>query len=171
MASQYLRLSIPVLQDRFGTAAVAQAFQEQFPRLTESARRKYAGALGIAETSGHQVSQIELSVDAQTAPGVALLVKRAQGGDRSAFGRLVEAFERTVYAICLRRLGDASEAMDLTQEVFLHAINRLNQLREPERFKSWLMISASRMATNQISRRPALFCMEASTVGRPKRAP
>jgi RNA polymerase sigma-70 factor (ECF subfamily) len=81
------------------------------------------------------------------------LVRRAQRGDREAFGRLVEQFERTVYAVCLRRLGNPSEAMELTQEVFLHAMKRVGQLRDPERFAGWLRQVAARMAINRATRR------------------
>jgi RNA polymerase sigma-70 factor (ECF subfamily) len=83
----------------------------------------------------------------------AKLVERAQGGDREAFGLLIEQFQRTVYAICLGRLGQAGEAAELTQEVFLHVMNRLDQLREPERFAGWLRQVAARMAINRATRR------------------
>ncbi len=81
------------------------------------------------------------------------LVLRAQDGDREAFGALVEQFQRTVYAICLNRLGHASEAAELTQEVFLHVMRRLDQLREPERFAGWLRQVAVRMSINRATRR------------------
>ena len=84
---------------------------------------------------------------------LAALVVRAQRGDREAFGELVEQFERTVHAICLRRLGNPSEALELTQEVFLHVMNRLDQLREPERFAGWLRQVAARMAINRATRK------------------
>lgn len=84
---------------------------------------------------------------------LAILVRRAQAGDREAFGELVEQFQRTVHAICLRRLGNPSEALELTQEVFLHVLRRLDQLREPERFAGWLRQVAVRMAINRGTRR------------------
>src|SRR4051794_12210945 len=80
--------------------------------------------------------------------GLAVLVRQAQNGDREAFGQLIEQFERTVHAICLRRLGNPSEAIELTQEVFLHVMRRIDQLREPERFAGWLRQVAVRMAIN-----------------------
>jgi RNA polymerase sigma-70 factor (ECF subfamily) len=86
---------------------------------------------------------------------LAILVRRAQGGDREAFGELVEQFQRTVHAICLRRLGNPSEALEMTQEVFLHVLRRLDQLREPERFAGWLRQVAVRMAINRATRRNA----------------
>ena len=91
---------------------------------------------------------------------VALLVRRAQAGDRAAFGHLVEQFERTVHAICLRRLGNSSEAIELTQEVFLHVMRRIGQLREPERFAGWLRQVTVRMAINRATRRVAPSCVE-----------
>ncbi len=84
---------------------------------------------------------------------LASLVRRAQRGDREAFGRLVEQFERTVYAVCLRRLGNPSEALEMTQEVFLHVMKRIDQLREPERFAGWLRQVAARMAINRATRK------------------
>jgi len=86
---------------------------------------------------------------------VAELVQQAQEGDREAFGRLVEQFQPTVQAIALRRLGNVSEAMELTQEVFLHVLRRIHQLREPERFAGWLRQMAVRMAINRATRRVA----------------
>jgi RNA polymerase sigma-70 factor (ECF subfamily) len=91
---------------------------------------------------------------------VANLVRSAQAGDRDAFGRLVEQFQRTVHAICLRRLGNPSEAVELTQEVFLHVMRRLDQLREPERFAGWLRQVAVRMAINRATRRVAPSSVE-----------
>lgn len=87
--------------------------------------------------------------------GVAALVVRAQEGDREAFGRLAEQFQRTVYAVCLGRLGNPSEALELTQEVFLHALRRIDQLREPERFAGWVRQIAVRLAINRATRRIA----------------
>jgi RNA polymerase sigma-70 factor (ECF subfamily) len=86
---------------------------------------------------------------------LAVLVRRAQRGDREAFGTLVEQFQPTVYAIALRRLGNPNDAMELAQEVFLHVLRRIGQLREPERFAGWLRQVAVRMAINRATRRVA----------------
>ncbi len=91
---------------------------------------------------------------------VATLVRRAQRGDRAAFGVLAEQFQKTVHAICLRRLSNPSEALELTQEVFLHVMQRIDQLREPERFAGWIRQVAARMAINRATRRVAPSCVE-----------
>jgi RNA polymerase sigma-70 factor (ECF subfamily) len=84
---------------------------------------------------------------------VAELVIRARDGDRDAFGRLVEQFQRTVHAIALQRLGHDGDAQELTQDVFLHVLHRLDQVREPERFAGWLRQVTHHMAINRATRR------------------
>ena len=82
------------------------------------------------------------------------LVRQAQTGDREAFGELVQAFEPTVFGIIMRRLRNRAEASEVAQEVFLRALRKLDQLREPERFPGWLKRIAVRMSINRAVRRP-----------------
>lgn len=81
------------------------------------------------------------------------LVERAQKGDRQAFGELVKRFQFTVQAIARSRLHDDHEAEELSQDVFLHAMKKLNQLQSPERFAGWLRQITVRMAINRSVRR------------------
>jgi RNA polymerase sigma-70 factor (ECF subfamily) len=81
------------------------------------------------------------------------LVREAQGGSREAFGELFERYERHVFAIALRRLGDYAEAQELTQDVFIQALTKLDQLRTPEAFGGWLRSITNRMAINRMVRR------------------
>ena len=53
-----------------------------------------------------------------------------------------------------------SDALELTQEVFLHVLQRIDQLREPERFAGWLRQVAVRMAINRATRRLAPASVE-----------
>lgn len=85
---------------------------------------------------------------------IVILVQRAQGGDRSAFGELATAFRSLVFGIVLRRLGNRSEAHEVAQDVFLQAMRKLPQLREPGRFAPWLRQIAVRMSINRAVRRP-----------------
>ena len=81
------------------------------------------------------------------------LVRAAQAGDRAAFGELFERFEDHVFAVALRRLGDYSDAQELCQDVFLQAMQKIVQLREPECFGGWLRSITNRMAINRVVRR------------------
>ena len=84
------------------------------------------------------------------------LVLRAQQGDRQAYGELAERFEATVYAVALARLRNPTEAQELTQEVLLHGMRKLPQLREPAAFAGWLRQITVRMAINRLTRRGPL---------------
>ena len=92
------------------------------------------------------------------------LVVKAQAGDREALGELVRQYQRTVYAVALRRLGNPSEALELTQDVFMHVMRRIDQLREPERFAGWLRQVTVRMAINRATRRVAPGSVESKVL-------
>src|SRR5438874_5223277 len=84
------------------------------------------------------------------------LVERAQAGDRTAYGELVERFQPTVYAVALARLRNPTEAQELVQEVFLHGMKKLPQLRDAQCFAGWLRQITVRMAINRLTRRGAV---------------
>ena len=81
-----------------------------------------------------------------------ILVEQAQGGDRAAYGELIVRFQPTVYAIALSRLRNPTEAQELTQEVFLHGMKKLPQLRDTQCFAGWLRQITVRMAINRLTR-------------------
>jgi RNA polymerase sigma-70 factor (ECF subfamily) len=89
------------------------------------------------------------------------LVQRAQAGDRIAYGELVERFQPTVYAVALARLRNPAEAQELAQEVFLHGMKKLPQLRDAQCFAGWLRQITVRMAINRLTRRGPLHKVEA----------
>jgi RNA polymerase sigma-70 factor (ECF subfamily) len=92
------------------------------------------------------------------------LVLRARDGDRAAFGELVERFQPTVYAVALARLRNPAEAQELAQEVFLHAMRKLPQLRDAQCFAGWLRQITVRMAINRLTRRGPLLKVESEVL-------
>lgn len=92
------------------------------------------------------------SINIRTAT-VAQLVIAAQTGNREAFGELYERFRGHVVAVAIGRLGDYTEAQELCQDVFVQALQKIGQLREPEAFGSWLRSITHRMAINRAVRR------------------
>ena len=82
-----------------------------------------------------------------------ILITRAQAGDRQAFGELVQRFHPAVYAVALARLRDPNEATELAQEVFIHAMQKIAQLRDPHCFIGWLRQITVRMAINRVTRK------------------
>jgi RNA polymerase sigma-70 factor (ECF subfamily) len=81
------------------------------------------------------------------------LVLKAQKGDREAYGSLVERFQGVVYATTLTRVKDPGEAQEVTQEVFVHGMRKIAQLRDPRCFAGWLRRIAARMAINRLTRK------------------
>ena len=72
------------------------------------------------------------------------LVLQAGQGDRAAFGELYEETGRGVYFNCLKLLGNAQQAEDITQDTFMKALEKLDSLKEPENFSAWV----NRIAVN-----------------------
>lgn len=65
-------------------------------------------------------------------------VRLAQQGDAAAFERIYRLHSRKVYTLCLRMVGDRTEAEDLTQEVFLQLFRKINTFRGESAFSTWL---------------------------------
>ena len=69
---------------------------------------------------------------------VALLIARAQAGDKSAFAGIYRQHHRRIYALCLRMLGERTQAEELTQEAFVRAWQQLHSFRGEAQFATWL---------------------------------
>jgi RNA polymerase sigma-70 factor (ECF subfamily) len=91
---------------------------------------------------------------------ITVLVDKAKNGDREAFGELAVRFEKSVYAMALTRVRNPSEAQELAQEVFVHAMRKIAQLRDPRCFAGWLRRITARMAINRLTRRGPAFGTE-----------
>jgi RNA polymerase sigma-70 factor, ECF subfamily len=81
------------------------------------------------------------------------LVRAAQRGERSAFDELFRRYERSVFGVILRKLGNYVEAEELCQDVFIQAMRKIGQLQNPVCFGGWLRSIAVRMSINRAMRR------------------
>ena len=79
-------------------------------------------------------------------PSEAEAIQRAQSGDRLMFDYLHGLHGRRVYALCLRMVGNTTEAEDLTQEVFLLLLRKIHTFRGESAFSTWL----HRLAANLV---------------------
>ena len=94
---------------------------------------------------------VEASVDLNE------LVTRAQQGDVSSYGRIVNATERMVFAVALRVLRDEALAEDAAQETYLRAFRRMGDLHEEAAFLTWLRRIAVTVAINMRRARRTTF--------------
>lgn len=82
------------------------------------------------------------------------LVQAAQA-DRAAFGPLYECYVDRIYAYLRARTGNAEDAADLTQQVFLQALDALPRYRSGSApFAAWLFRIARNSAINFHRRHP-----------------
>ena len=95
---------------------------------------------------------------------VARLVRSAQLGDREAQSALYERYHASAVALAYRKLGNWDEAEELVQDVFIHAFDRLDQLRVPEAFGGWLRQIVRRMAINNLTRRRVAVAVDQATL-------
>ena len=78
--------------------------------------------------------------------GEAEVIRQAQQGDAEAFERIYRLHSRRVYALCLRMVGNTTEAEDLTQEAFLQLFRKIGTFRGESAFSTWL----HRLAVNVV---------------------
>ena len=74
------------------------------------------------------------------------LTKLAADGNMPAFEEVYNRHHRRVYSICLRMLQNATEAEDLTQDVFIQLHRKIGSFRGDSAFTTWL----HRMTVNQV---------------------
>lgn len=68
-----------------------------------------------------------------------MLVGAAAEGDTDAFSRLVKKYERIVYRTAYCAAGNAEDAADLSQEIFLRLWRGLSSFRAEARVSTWLL--------------------------------
>ncbi|MGH9396073.1 MAG: sigma-70 family RNA polymerase sigma factor [Terriglobia bacterium] len=73
------------------------------------------------------------------------LVTEAKNGSGQAFEELVNRYEKKIYRLGVRLMGNDQDAEDVLQETFLKAFEHLKDFREDSRFYTWLV----RIAVNE----------------------
>lgn len=66
------------------------------------------------------------------------LVRRSLQGDSAAFETLVTHYQRVLFTVALRMLGDYEEARDATQNTFIKVFQKLGTFDQEHRFFSWI---------------------------------
>lgn len=86
------------------------------------------------------------------------LVTRAKQGDQDAWGELYKETRKEAYFVALKVCGSAQDAEDLAHDAFLMALEKSEQLEQPEKFRSWLnMIVANKCRDYLKRKKPMLF--------------
>ena len=92
-------------------------------------------------------SRVAQEQAAQAAQELALVLA-AKTGDRVAFGKLAQQYQRQCAAVALRLLGNTHDAAELVQDALVKSYRSLDQLQQSERFGPWLMRIVTNLALN-----------------------
>jgi RNA polymerase sigma-70 factor (ECF subfamily) len=88
-------------------------------------------------------------------PKDADLVRQTLCGTTTAYNALVQRYQRQVYNLAYRMLGNAEDAGDLVQDTFLRAYGALASFRQDASFLTWLYKIASNLCIDQLRSRKA----------------
>ena len=80
-------------------------------------------------------------------------LQQAIQGDQDAFTYIVETYQRPVYNLCYRMLGDPQEAEDAAQETFWRAYQALRRYDQQRSFVTWLLSIAAHYCIDQQRKR------------------
>jgi len=70
------------------------------------------------------------------------LVKACRKGDESAWNTLVDRYQRLIFAIPRRAGLSEEQAADILQEVFLTLFEKLDEIEQPDKIRSWIVTTA-----------------------------
>jgi RNA polymerase sigma-70 factor (ECF subfamily) len=92
----------------------------------------------------------------ESEPEDAELVARFVGGDRAAFDVLVVRYQRPIYWLAHRYVGNDADAKDVAQRALVQAFIKVRALRDGASFRSWVYRVAANLALNVVrDRKPA----------------
>ncbi|MFD1927672.1 sigma-70 family RNA polymerase sigma factor [Sporosarcina siberiensis] len=76
------------------------------------------------------------------------LVKKARKGNDKAFLKLFQQYEEDIYRMAYVYVKNKDDALDIVQEVAYQSFKKINTLKSPEYFKTWLIKITMNCATN-----------------------
>jgi RNA polymerase sigma-70 factor, ECF subfamily len=82
-----------------------------------------------------------------------VLIARARDGDQDAFREIVERYQAAVYNLAYRMLGNADEAEDAAQEIFVRVYRQLARYDPERKFSTWILAIATNYCIDQLRRR------------------
>ncbi|MFV1948574.1 MAG: RNA polymerase sigma factor [Anaerolineales bacterium] len=83
-------------------------------------------------------------------------IAEAKTGDKDAFAKLVEKYQRPVYSICYRMLGTPTAAEDAAQEAFIRAYQALDRYDSNRSFATWILSIASNYSIDQLRKKKVI---------------
>lgn len=81
------------------------------------------------------------------------LLERAKAGDIAAFEQLIESYQKKIFNIALRMLGNYDDAGDLSQEVLIRIYKSIGSFKEQSSFSTWIYRITTNVCLDEIRKR------------------
>lgn len=88
------------------------------------------------------------------------LVKACRRGEETAWNELVDRFQRLIFTVPRRAGLSEEQAADVLQEVFLTLFEKLDEIEQPEKIRSWLVTTAKFKTWSVVRSRKGFYSPE-----------
>lgn len=88
------------------------------------------------------------------------LIKKAQKGNEKAFLKLFQMYEADIYRMAFVYMKNEEEALDIVQETAYRAFNKIESLKEPAYFKTWLIKITISSSLNRLKKLEKIVPMQ-----------
>lgn len=78
------------------------------------------------------------------------IIERCKKGDKEAYRHIVQKYQRMIFTLSIKMLGDEEEAKDTTQETFIRAWERLCEYDNKKSFTTWIYTIATHFCIDRI---------------------
>ena len=137
---------VPVFRGNSGSLAVSASVWSVADAASFLARRRSSRTMTLRPSVQPWHHGCDL---APPTPIEQRLIERLVARDERAFNELVRAYERRVFALVLRMLGNRAEAEDLAQEVFVQVFKAIGSFRGDSKLSTWVYRIAVNLCKNR----------------------
>lgn len=85
--------------------------------------------------------------------GERILLERAKSGDIIAFEELIGSYQKRVFNLALRIIGNYDDAADLAQEAFVRIYKAISSFKEQSSFSTWVYRITTNVCLDEIRKR------------------
>ena len=87
------------------------------------------------------------------------ILEKAKGGDIESFEQLVEQYQKRVFNIALRMIGNYDDAAELAQEVFIRVYKSIKNFKGESLFSTWVYRITTNVCLDELrKRRNRILC-------------
>jgi RNA polymerase sigma-70 factor, ECF subfamily len=82
-----------------------------------------------------------------------ILLEKAKNGDVQAFELLVEGYQKKVFNVALRMMGNYDDAGEIAQEAFIRVFKSIKSFKEESTFSTWIYRITTNICLDELRKR------------------